>query len=94
MGNLGPLHPANDPCLRSVPRLVVRCLWPLQPERGVLPSQLHDSPVQWHEMALLEGAQPQAEGHDHDDPASGLLRMGSKLGLSHHHRGKTGLVES
>ncbi|XP_059541837.1 angiopoietin-2 isoform X5 [Myotis daubentonii] len=55
-------------------RLVVRRVWPLQPERNVLPAAAEHQQVQRHQVVLLEGLGLLAQGHGHDDPACGLLR--------------------
>ncbi|XP_014388515.1 PREDICTED: angiopoietin-2 isoform X1 [Myotis brandtii] len=63
-------------------RLVVRRVWPLQPERNVLPAEAEHQQVQRHQVVLLEGLGLLAQGHGHDDPARGLLRPAPAAGAA------------
>lgn len=61
------------PTLLPSHRMVVRCLWPLQPEWHLLPGPEQRPKAQRHPLAPLPGAQLLAEGHPHDDPTLQLL---------------------
>lgn len=61
------------PALLPSHRMVVRCLWPLQPEWHLLPSPEQHPQAQRHPLAPLPGAQLLPEGHPHDDPTQQLL---------------------
>lgn len=54
-------------CLElSISRLVVRGLWPVQPERHLLPQLLQRGALQRHQVVLLEGSEYDGYHDDHD----------------------------
>lgn len=63
----------HPPTLLPSHRMVVRCLWPLQPEWHLLPGPEQHPQAQRHPLAPLPGAQLLPEGHPHDDPTHQLL---------------------
>lgn len=59
-------------CL-SLLRLVVWCLWSIQPKRDVLHPGSPCWQTQWHQVALFQGSKLLSPGNYHDDPTAGLF---------------------